>query len=206
MVMTEMFDRLKFFTLFKVAILNEIYAWVYGITWSNPILACAFQVGYEIALLTIISRILEVELFAAEVTEYTVVVLLHHLTKWIHEIEPVTICYDFDCTRHLSTWSVGQELTNATYLGKAVAILATEFTSELDLLKDGNEFMLVTIFRFCSPTGSAFDVKAVEIASIAMVEEASFATPIAGFTKLRPWWHFENKGVVWMQRVLYLTG
>ena len=97
----------------------------------------------------------------------------------------MTICYNSYATWHLSTFSVSQELTNATYLGKLVAILTTGFTSEVDLLKDGNEFTLVTIIGFRSPTRRTFDVKAVEIATVAVVEEAIFATPIAGFTKFK---------------------
>jgi hypothetical protein len=69
MNMIEMLELLQFFNLFKVdTILNEIYAGVYGITWSNRILACAVHVGYEITLLTIITRIVEVELCKTEVT------------------------------------------------------------------------------------------------------------------------------------------
>jgi hypothetical protein len=76
-------------------------------------------------------------------------------------------------------------LTNATYLGRRVgvaAILTTEFTRELNLLKDGNEFMLVTVVKFSWPNGSTFDIKD-EIATIAVVGEESFAKLKTGITK-----------------------
>jgi hypothetical protein len=76
---------------------------------------------------------------------------------------------------------VNQELTNATYLGDAIAVLTTEFTSEVDLLKDGNEFVLVAVFNITLPNERIFDVK-VEIATFAMLEEASFAILTAGIT------------------------
>ncbi len=72
-------------------------------------------------------------------------------------------------------------MTKATNLGEAIAILTTDFTIELDVLDDRNEFMLVTVVSINLPTIGTFDVK-VEIATIAMVEEASFATPTAGIT------------------------
>jgi hypothetical protein len=80
---------------------------------------------------------------------------------------------------------VRQVLTNATYLGRRVgvaAILTTEFTRELNLLKDGNEFMLVTVVKFSWPNGSTFDIKD-EIATIAVVGEESFAKLKTGITK-----------------------
>jgi hypothetical protein len=97
--------------------------------------------------------------------------------------------------------------TNETYLGVAAPILTTEFTSELDLLKDGNEFMLVTVVTFSWPTGwGTFYVK-VEIATMALVGEASVAKPKAGITSpVLFFWRDENKVVVWMYRVLYLKG
>jgi hypothetical protein len=67
-------------------------------------------------------------------------------------------------------------------LGGGAAILTTEFTSELNLLKDGNEFMLVTGVKFSWPNGSTFDIKD-EIATIAVVGEESFAKLKAGITK-----------------------
>jgi hypothetical protein len=52
----------------------------------------------------------------------------------------------------------------------------------VELLKDGNEFMLVTVVKFSWQTGrDTFDVK-VEIATIAPVGEATFETPTAGIT------------------------
>jgi hypothetical protein len=53
---------------------------------------------------------------------------------------------------------VSNELTNATYMGGAVSIQTTDFTSEADLMKDGKEFMLVTVIGITSPNGSTFDV------------------------------------------------
>jgi hypothetical protein len=79
---------------------------------------------------------------------------------------------------------VNKELTNATYLGGVFAILTTEFTSEVDRLKDGNEFVLVTVFNITLPNGRTFDVK-VEITTIAVVEEASFAILMADITNFR---------------------
>jgi hypothetical protein len=86
----------------------------------------------------------------------------------------VTIYHNFDGTQHHSTASVSQELTNATYPGEDVAIqtdrMATYFTIKLDLLHEGNKFMLVTVVRFSYPNGSTFDIK-VETANIALVEK-----------------------------------
>jgi hypothetical protein len=100
---------------------------------------------------------------------------------------------------------VSNELTNATYLGGAVSIQTTDFTSEADLMKDGKEFMLVTVIGITSPNGSTFDVN-VKFATIAMVEEASFATLKACIANIIPLWCLEKKGVVWMQGVLYFRG
>jgi hypothetical protein len=77
---------------------------------------------------------------------------------------------------------VSKELTNATYLGKAVAILTTNLTCEVDLVKDGKEIMLVTVVRFSLPTGSTLNVKE-EIATLAPIGEASFATLKARITQ-----------------------
>jgi len=53
----------------------------------------------------------------------------------------------------------------------------------MELLKDGNEFMLVTVVRFSWPTGrETFDVKVEIVTFVAMVEEASFETPTAAIT------------------------
>jgi hypothetical protein len=119
------------------------------------------------------------------------------------EGEQMTICHNSFGRWHQCTNNVSQELTNATYLGSAVVIHTTKFTSEVDLLKDGSKFMLVTVVRITSPNGSTFNVN-VEIATFAMVEEASFAIPTAGITNVIPWC-LENKGVVWMNRVLYFS-
>jgi hypothetical protein len=78
MFMIEVFELIKFFILilFKVdTILNEIYPCrVYGMSkWAS-------QVGYEIAFLAIITRIIGVELFIAKLTQY-IVVLLNNFTK-----------------------------------------------------------------------------------------------------------------------------
>jgi hypothetical protein len=88
-------------------------------------------------------------------------------------------------------------LTKATNLGEAIAILTTDFTIELDVLDDRNEFMLVTVVSINLPTIGTFDVK-VEIATIAMVEEASFAICMLWL------WRLEKEGVVWNHRVLAL--
>jgi hypothetical protein len=88
-------------------------------------------------------------------------------------------------------------LTKATNLGEAIAILTTDFTIELDVLDDRNKFMLVTVVSINLPTIGTFDVK-VEIATIAMVEEASFAICVLWL------WRLEKEGVVWNHRVLAL--
>jgi hypothetical protein len=94
------------------------------------------------------------------------------------------ICHNSYARWLSNTFIVSQELTNATYLGKVVAILTTDFAGEVDLLNDGNEFVLVTVVSICSPNGSTFDVK-VEITTIAVVEEASFAILMADITNFR---------------------
>jgi hypothetical protein len=115
------------------------------------------------------------------------------------------ICHNSYARWLLSTFIVSQELANVTYLGKAVAILTTDFTGEVDLLIDGNEYVLVIVISICSPNGSTFDVK-VEIATIAVVEEASFAILTAEITNFRLRWFLENKGVFWMRTVWYFYG
>jgi hypothetical protein len=88
-------------------------------------------------------------------------------------------------------------------VGDVLDFLSTSFAIELDpRLPNRGEFVLVTVIRISWQAISTFDVE-IEITRITIVKEKVIVrctTSITTFITLPP----EKKGMVWVQRVIYL--
>jgi len=81
-------------------------------------------------------------------------------------------------------------------------------TSEVDLLKDGNEYVLVVVNIIEVRVGSTCDVN-YKIALLALVKEA-FTAPVTANVTITitgiSHWPLKNKDVIWVQAVVHLPG
>jgi hypothetical protein len=98
---------------------------------------------------------------------------------------------------------VNQEFADIAYfVGEVRDFLSTSFAIELDLLPDGEEFVLVTVIRINWQAVSTFDVE-LEITRITIVKERAIVRSTTSITTFYCQ-TIERKGMVWVQRVIYL--
>jgi hypothetical protein len=70
------------------------------------------------------------------------------------------MCVSFDGARISGTRTMNQESADGAETCKLLGfLLTTGLTSELDLRRDGNKWVLVAIVGISSPAGSTYDVQ-----------------------------------------------
>jgi hypothetical protein len=103
------------------------------------------------------------------------------MMKGINKREDMIVFWNYHSAWKFSTSGVNQESTYVTWGGEVHAFPTTGFTSEVDLLKDGDECVLAVINILNLRAGSTYDVN-YKIALLALVKEAVIVPFTASIT------------------------